>query len=348
MYLQRTPKTLCSKGLRAVPVLFYSLRCNSADDIIIESNRSNPALNRPWAMSSANAARGLFHFLRGEGKAMARVTLDEEIWLRIEDLRKFLKIKKADALLMVVNLYRSTQAYKETKIHPSLLRSRCGVDPRSPLSDSRLTQGLLVSHLVSTPELPGDDCLVIRGNEKHIANIENSKKAGKLGGLASGESRRKTKQTLQAVVEHRAEQSRAVNSPLPPEGDLGASESSSPEENSGPSPADLARVWNEHSGPLPKVADPERMNEGRKRAARKRLSECPDLDVWKRMAQALGELPFANGESASGWRADFNYFCRPDTMVSFLEGSRIFGQKQALPPRPRQVVPLYRSAAEVP
>lgn len=85
----------------------------------------------------------------------------------------------------------------------------------------------------------------------------------------------------------------------------------------GPSPDDLVRIWNENRGVLPAVA---KLTEKRRRAARARLADVPDLEVWGGIVRKLASCPFTRGENDRGWVADFDYFLRPETIVKAAEG----------------------------
>lgn len=84
-----------------------------------------------------------------------------------------------------------------------------------------------------------------------------------------------------------------------------------------PPVSELARVWNENRGPLPKVL---KVTGDRERKAKVRLREEPDLEQWKDAIVKLANWDWGTGHNSSGWMADFDYLLRPGTMVKALEG----------------------------
>lgn len=79
----------------------------------------------------------------------------------------------------------------------------------------------------------------------------------------------------------------------------------------------LARIWNEACGDLPKVL---RCSGGRRRHAENRWREDPDEDFWRGVIARIRASSFCTGGNARGWRADFDFFVRPDTANRVLEG----------------------------
>lgn len=84
-----------------------------------------------------------------------------------------------------------------------------------------------------------------------------------------------------------------------------------------PSPNDLAQIWNDNRGTLPKVL---KVTGDREKKARVRLREEPDLDNWKDAITKLSKWEWGTGHNDSGWMADFDYLLRPGTMVKAAEG----------------------------
>jgi hypothetical protein len=94
--------------------------------------------------------------------------------------------------------------------------------------------------------------------------------------------------------------------------DAGASDPSPAD----PTPSDFMQAWNE-SVPFSPIRT---MSEKRKEALRVRRNE-PD---WQRdWRVALGKIrgsPFLRGESSGGWKADVDWFLKPDSVTKILEG----------------------------
>jgi len=85
----------------------------------------------------------------------------------------------------------------------------------------------------------------------------------------------------------------------------------------GLNPDHLAALWNRVTGGLlPKVS---KLTEKRRRAAKARLAEVPDIETWEAAIRRLAASSFARGEKG-GWVADFDFLLRPDTLVKVSEG----------------------------
>jgi hypothetical protein len=80
---------------------------------------------------------------------------------------------------------------------------------------------------------------------------------------------------------------------------------------------DFLEVWNAHCGGLPKV---EVMTMKRLTAWAQRFRANPDLNYWIGLVERLARSDFANGENERGWRADVDFFLRPDTHIKIGEG----------------------------
>ena len=82
---------------------------------------------------------------------------------------------------------------------------------------------------------------------------------------------------------------------------------------------DLARLWNEHCGELPKVAG---LNKARETRIRERLAEIPDLETWKAIIERIAVSDFCNARlpDSKGWLADFDWLIQPETQLKVREG----------------------------
>ena len=79
----------------------------------------------------------------------------------------------------------------------------------------------------------------------------------------------------------------------------------------------LKDIWNENCGKLPKV----RALRGRRATmAKARWDSNKDNEYWIEVVKKMSESPFLNGENDRGWKADFDFFVRPDTQDKVLEG----------------------------
>lgn len=81
-------------------------------------------------------------------------------------------------------------------------------------------------------------------------------------------------------------------------------------------PDQLVDIWNEHSGPLPKV---KKLSTKRRRTAKVRCREEPDPEFWRDVIKRMAASPFCRGE-VKEWRADFDFLLQPDTHVKVIEG----------------------------
>lgn len=84
-----------------------------------------------------------------------------------------------------------------------------------------------------------------------------------------------------------------------------------------PAPVDLLRVWNSSRAGLPEAKG---LSDGRKRHAKARLAEVPDLARWGRAIQRLARSSFATGTNDRGWRADLDFLLQPDALTKIEEG----------------------------
>lgn len=58
----------------------------------------------------------------------------------------------------------------------------------------------------------------------------------------------------------------------------------------------------------------------RRAAALARLKEHPDIEEWRIVIDRIAARPWCRGENDSGWTADFEYLCRPDTFDAHFGG----------------------------
>ena len=95
--------------------------------------------------------------------------------------------------------------------------------------------------------------------------------------------------------------------------------------NKGTEVLSLVNIWNEHCGVLPKVS---KVSLRRKTQIKQRLKEESDLEYWKQVVQKIEESNFCQGKNERGWRADFDFFLKPGTHISAMEGKYDNRQKQ--------------------
>lgn len=83
---------------------------------------------------------------------------------------------------------------------------------------------------------------------------------------------------------------------------------------------ELAKIWNENSGTLPKViaCNPNSM---RRKQSELRWRENPDHAYWQDVVRRIQESDFCMGRSkGSTWRASFDWLIKPDSASKILEG----------------------------
>jgi len=79
----------------------------------------------------------------------------------------------------------------------------------------------------------------------------------------------------------------------------------------------LAEIWNQHCGTLPKIRG---CGGTRRRQAEARWREKPDAEYWAEVIGRINRSPFCRGTNNRGWRANFDFLCRPETQHKVLEG----------------------------
>jgi hypothetical protein len=77
-----------------------------------------------------------------------------------------------------------------------------------------------------------------------------------------------------------------------------------------------ARVWNEQ----PSLRKIQSLSPGRAKALKSRRSDSYFCGNWKAAIVKVAASKFCNGENDRGWRADFDFFLRPDTVAKIMEG----------------------------
>lgn len=76
-------------------------------------------------------------------------------------------------------------------------------------------------------------------------------------------------------------------------------------------------IWNENRGSLPEAVA---LSKKRESAAKRRWKEVPDEAYWKNIATLLSKSEFCCGKNERKWKADFDFFVKPDTHFLVLEG----------------------------
>lgn len=80
----------------------------------------------------------------------------------------------------------------------------------------------------------------------------------------------------------------------------------------------LMELWNEMAG---KILPPcRKLTDKRRRAAKARLREFPDREDWTRFIRHILSSAWHTGNNSSGWKANFDWLIKPESIVKFLEG----------------------------
>lgn len=79
---------------------------------------------------------------------------------------------------------------------------------------------------------------------------------------------------------------------------------------------DVAVAWNS----IPRVVHVTRMSKSRKAALALRMTDGFWAARWKDGIDRIAKSAFLQGEGGSGWRADFDWFLKPDSLTKVLEG----------------------------
>ncbi len=106
-----------------------------------------------------------------------------------------------------------------------------------------------------------------------------------------------------------------------------------------PDAPDVCEIWNLNCSPLPTARE---TGLARLRHWRNRWREKPDAEYWASVVKRLAASPFCQGKNDSGWRANIDFFLRPQTHVKAMEG-----QYDAGPGRRRQTHAESVSAANL-
>ncbi len=87
----------------------------------------------------------------------------------------------------------------------------------------------------------------------------------------------------------------------------------------------LFKIWNENRGQL---GEAKAMSSKRKQSTNLRWKENPSEEYWINIVNILKRSTFCNGDNDRGWKADFDFFIKPDTHLKALEGK--YNGKQTL------------------
>lgn len=96
--------------------------------------------------------------------------------------------------------------------------------------------------------------------------------------------------------------------------------------------AEFMEAWNALPQVFPKI---KAMSSGRVRAFNARMKEPAWREYWRTALAMVAQSPFLGGENERGWKADADFFLRPDTVARILEGkyagSKVNGEAKPEP-----------------
>jgi len=112
-----------------------------------------------------------------------------------------------------------------------------------------------------------------------------------------------------------------------------------PERSNGHVPfTEIRAAWNAMAGEsLPNVI---RMTKKRKSAIQSRWRDDDWKEHWSEALAKIPERPFLMGDNDRGWKADFDFFIKPDTVTKILEG-KYAGSRRLTSMEARNVEPDY-------
>jgi len=130
------------------------------------------------------------------------------------------------------------------------------------------------------------DCTIyMKGTQERFDTDFKRRKAGRLGGIKSGEVRR-AKKPVQTAEER-------VDTQW------------------------VAKLWNEECGSLPKA---KALSKGRIKSIEERLKDFPNPETWLEAIRKIRESDFCKGKNDRGWRASFDWLLQIQTIERAIEG----------------------------
>lgn len=245
---------------------------------------------------------------------MARVNVETRALAetRFFNLAQALEMTRAEAIGTLVIFWHDTQERGVWKAPRDALLKFI---PYSPERRDEVLAALIEHEYVSECE---DGELVVHGNRKHIDALEERKAAASEGGKAKARKAKENK----PILAHGREPLAPAKSALPNALQSNALQSSTKQKEEDKSPSAsalprLAEIWNRERSGLPEVRG---CSGTRRRQAETRWREKPDPDYWSGIVRRIATSPFCRGENDRGWRADFDFFIRPETHHRVTEG----------------------------
>lgn len=159
----------------------------------------------------------------------------------------------------------------------------------------------------------------ISGNRKQVDAFSHLKKIARIGGVKSGKARRKQAHRTDASKIEPPASSREDNSiqfnSIQSNTDQLNSIQNNTTQKEGIHP--LVQIWNDGCGGLPQVRE---LSTARRKKANALGARYPNPEDWQEVMKRIRSSPFLTGQSDRGWKANFDWLLRPETVTKILEG----------------------------
>lgn len=109
---------------------------------------------------------------------------------------------------------------------------------------------------------------------------------------------------------------REVAGSRPPEEEEEEEEEYEDEGKKKPLEREVVEAWNA----VPEFQSVRNLSDGRKKALKARMSEPFFRENWREGIARIAKSDFCKGINGSGWKADIDFFLRPDSLSKIMEG----------------------------
>lgn len=230
---------------------------------------------------------------------MARINVEESVLTDFRFNQLYIKLGDIDkALGSLVRAWRLAQKWYLT--------------PERMIPVSEWEKNLIPKEIIEVglaDQIEGK--IRVKGADDQFAWLIQRVESGRKGGIASGISKRRSKsEIIEESRKHMLSGSKPLYSSLLIQEEIHMS--------SGDDVLPvLAKIWNAHCHKFPKVRN---CSSTRKRMSDARWRSNPLEAYWIEVIGRLVRSPFCNGSNNTGWRANFDFFIRPETHNKALEG----------------------------
>lgn len=262
---------------------------------------------------------------------MARTSIEDEAWVRMENMAKVLNVHKIIVYGAIANLWHRSQDSEVSEIPARHLGLYLELPPEID-ADSFTSQAVEFGFL----SRKGRAKYYVVGNEKHIENKKQYRTNGAIGGKSRAKNLHpnndgKSPSTSQQPENTDVDVNQTLQATLDPNSiQFNSSQFNSKEKISGTdvpsisppvfSPKNLAELWNEKVGTrLSKVELTKFSDSPYYEPARLRLKFKPEREYWVAVIDRILASNFCLGEK--GWRADFEFLVRPKSHIKVMNGT---------------------------